>query len=453
MKGLFIFRRDLRLYDNNSLDRLTQVCDEILPIFILDPKQIDKKTNKYFSNNCVQFMMESLKDLNSQLVEKSDSQLNIFYGMPLEVLDRIYKQYKFDVLGMNMDYTPYSKIRDKKISDWCKAKKIEVVYEEDITALPIGSVRTDGGTIYKVFTPYFNRAVLVDVPDPKDLSNYNKFSDKQLGDEDIGDLGKYYKENRDISVRGGRKNGLEILKRLGKFKNYNIDRDIPSINSTLLSAYNKFGCISIREFRKAVLEKLGKGNKLLTQIYWRDFYYNIAYYYDYVFGGAFKKNLNKLPWENNKEMFKRWCEGKTGVPLVDAGMRQLNKTGFMHNRLRMVVSMYLTKDLLIDWRWGEKYFATKLVDYDPSQNNGGWQWSASTGTDSQPYFRIFNPFSMAKRVDPLAIYIKRWVPELKNESVNVILNWDSKYNNNYFKPMVNHSERVIITKELFKKYS
>jgi deoxyribodipyrimidine photo-lyase len=225
----------------------------------------------------------------------------------------------------------------------------------------------------------------------------------------------------------------------------------------MLSAYNKFGCISIRELHEIIVSKLGKSNKLYTQLYWRDFYYNIAYEYGYVFGKAFREKYNKLKWDNNNKLFEKWMKGETGVPIIDAGMRQLNTTGFMHNRLRMMVSMYLTKDLLIDWRWGEKYFATQLIDYDPAQNNGGWQWSASTGTDSQPYFRIFNPYTMTGKVDPDGEYIKTWLPEMKDVEPYDLSKWDNvkvrnKYNISGYpkEPIVDHKESREMVLEMFK---
>ena len=211
---------------------------------------------------------------------------------------------------------------------------------------------------------------------------------------------------------------------------YHKHRDYPALDSTTkLSAYIKFGCVSIRE----VYYNYHKNRSLLRELIWREFYANIMYYFPHVIGSNFKKKYDKIKWSNNKDWFDKWCKGQTGYALVDAGMNQLNTTGWMHNRVRMVVAMFLTKDLLIDWRWGEKYFATKLVDYDPASNNGGWQWSASTGTDAQPYFRIFNPEIQTKKYDKNYDYIKKWNPEYKSKT-----------------QIVNHQERAKIAIQTFK---
>ena len=454
MNGVFIFRRDYRLDDNVGLNAILEKCKTVLPIFIFNPNQIEPSKNKYLSNNCVQFLCESLVDLDRQL-RNIGSRLYIFYGELTKVLDEIDKNFHIDILGINIDYTPYSKKRDSCLETFCKKRGIEFISKEDITLYPINSILSGSGHVYKVFTPFFNYASDIPYDSPRKLTNSQKLYGKTRFKNEYGidKIGELYVENSKISVRGGRIKALEILKNLGKYKNYNIDRNIPSIQTTRLSAYLKFGCISIREFIDSVERQLGRENSLFKQAYWREFYYNIGYSFPEVFGNSFKSKYNNLEWENNEEWFNRWCEGNTGCPLVDAGMRELNTTGFMHNRLRMVVSMFLTKDLLIDWRWGEHYFATMLVDYDPCQNNGGWQWSASTGTDAQPYFRIFNPYSMTEKVDPDGKYIKRWVPELKDVDPKDFAKWETnhkKYNVKYPKPMIIHSEQREKALAMFK---
>lgn len=462
MKGIHIFHRDFRLYDNTSLYNLSNKCDDILLAFIFDPIQIEEKKNSYFSNNCVQFMIESLDDLNDDIKQRFNGSLLLFYGDTMKVIDEIYKDFKFDYLSMNMDYTPFARKRDNDILKWCDKKKIETIYDDDICLHPIRSILTGNGEVYKVFTPYFRTASKIKVretmkePYKKDNPRFRA----QLNNKyniSFKNAHEFYNPNNNVYIEGGRKNALKILNNLDDFKHYSTERDYPSIPTTMLSAYNKFGCISIREFHEAVVDKLGKNNKLYTQLYWRDFYYNIAYEFPNVFGGAFREKYNKLKWDNNKHLFELWCKGETGVPIIDAGMRQLNTTGYMHNRLRMMVSMYLTKDLLIDWRWGEKYFATQLIDYDPAQNNGGWQWSASTGTDSQPYFRIFNPYTMTAKVDPDGEYIKTWLPELKNVNVKDLSKWDNnkireKYTISGYpkEPIVDHAERRLEALDMFK---
>jgi len=232
-------------------------------------------------------------------------------------------------------------------------------------------------------------------------------------------------------------------------------RNFLTYETTNLSAYINLGLLSIREVYYKIVEKLGKQNNLIDELYWRDFYYNILYFFPHVVGKSFNEKYDKIKWNNNKTKFKKWCDGKTGFPVVDACMRQMNETGYMHNRGRMIVASFLTKDLLIDWRWGEKYFATQLLDYNISANNGGWQWASGSGTDAQPYFRIFNPWTQSKNFDKDCEYIKNWVPELKNVENKDIHNWFKtydKYEIDYPEPMVNHDDERKNTLKIYKKY-
>jgi deoxyribodipyrimidine photo-lyase len=460
MSGIHIFHRDFRLYDNTALYELSKKCEKIILVFIFDPIQINPRKNEYFSSNCVQFMIESLEDLNNDISKRYNASLLLFHGDTMNIIKHIYTKWHFDYLSMNMDYTPFARKRDNEILKWAQSNKINTIYTDDITLHPIRSILTGNGEVYKVFTPYYRAASKVKVREvEKEPYDKRQFIDDIKSNEMISfkDAHKYYNKNDNVYIHGGRKNAIKILKDIKDFKNYSVDRDYPSIPTTMLSAYNKFGCISIRELHDEIVDKLGKNNKLYTQLYWRDFYYNIAYEYGYVFGSAFREKYNKLKWKNNERMFEKWMKGETGVPIIDAGMRQLNTTGYMHNRLRMMVSMYLTKDLLIDWRWGEKYFATQLIDYDPAQNNGGWQWSASTGTDSQPYFRIFNPYTMTGKVDADGEYIKEWIPELEGVKSSDLSKWDNEKVRGKYKisgyieePIVNHAEMREKALEMFK---
>jgi deoxyribodipyrimidine photo-lyase len=264
-----------------------------------------------------------------------------------------------------------------------------------------------------------------------------------------------YLENLNTTLGGGRKTGLKILKNNQYLKNYKHRRNIPSDEGTSrLSAHHKFGTISIRESYHMAKTHSGAGSHFISELYWRDFYMYIAYHFPVVFKKSFLPWAKNIAWLNDKKQFAAWCEGKTGVPMVDAGMRQLNKTGWMHNRPRMIVASYLTKNLLIDWRWGEKYFATKLVDYDPAQNNGGWQWSASTGADPRP-LRIFNPYTQAVNYDSEAKYIKKWVPELAEVDTNKLTNGKTQdfsllATKNYPAPLVDQRESFHRTMKTFK---
>ena len=279
----------------------------------------------------------------------------------------------------------------------------------------------------------------------------NYYTDHIISEYSPEKLLSTYNEN--IFFHGGRRNGLTILKNIKEFKEYAQTRDIPAFPTTGLSAHNKFGTLSIREVYYSIKDVLGASHPLIKQLYWRDFYTQIADHFPHVFGHNFLKKYKKLAWRNNTEHFKRWCTGTTGFPIVDAGMRQLNATGWMHNRARMIVASFLTKDLLIDWRWGEFYFAKQLADYDPAVNNGNWQWAASTGCDAQPYFRIFNPWIQQKNFDPQCTYIKQWVPELFDIPPKVIhtLHKNTVSIKDYPRPIVDHAEQVAYVKNYIFK--
>ncbi|MBI5404478.1 MAG: deoxyribodipyrimidine photo-lyase [Ignavibacteriae bacterium] len=340
--------------------------------------------------------------------------------------------------------------------------------------VPFNESVKDNGTPYTVFTPFKNKFLRILSPvhyaeSKVNLSKLNRKNELQLNNN-FDFESEYKKFDKSGFLKGGRSNAVVLLNYFfkSKIKNYAVDRDFPAIEGTsLLSAHLHFGTISIRECFRAYKEA-AKDTKGTDEIYkwreeliWREFYYSITYHFPHVINSAFKKDYDKVKWNYDKRMFKLWCEGKTGFPIVDAGMRQLNKEGWMHNRVRMIVAMFLTKDLLIDWRWGEKYFAEKLIDLDFSSNNGGWQWSASTGCDAQPYFRIFNPYLQSKKYDSDGIYIKRYVPELTNVKTKYIHNPSEMpaaeqsacgviIGNDYPAPIVNHSEVSKIAIETFK---
>lgn len=455
--NVFIFHRDLRLNDNTSLIQQIKEFKEITPIFIFTPEQIQPKQNEYFSNNSVQFMIESLHELSDDIKSYNGS-LTYFKGDTIDVIKSIHKEHHIQSIAYNIDYTPYALQRDKKIKDFCEQNKIKHIAEEDYVLHPILKLETTkkDKTPYQKFTSFKNQCSKMKV---KDIDSFKKFNFKtySFSKYAIDNINVFYKPNPYINVHGGRKNGLNILKNIKKFKDYNSNRDILTYKTTFLSAHNHFSTVSIREVYYSILNSLGNSN-LINELYWRDFYVNITYFFPHVLNGQinhlnkpFKENYSKIKWSNNKTHFDKWCKGETGFPIIDAAMRQMNTTGFMHNRARMCVSMFLTKDLHISWLWGEKYFATKLVDYSPMQNNGGWQWSSSTGTDSQPYFRIFNPWTQTINYDKDCEYIKQWIPELKNVPNDDILKWDIKYKNYdvYFKPIINHDEERKKTLDLF----
>lgn len=413
-KGVFLFRRDLRLPDNTGLLSALTQCEEVVPAFIFDPRQVVREDNPYFSEPAFYFLLNSLHELDEEL-QKHGSRLYIFYGDPAEVVDSLITQDGVEAVFMNKDYTPFARKRDGEIAKVCEKHSVFFARHDDYTLSPIETIRTGENKIYTVFTPFMKNASQYEVPAPQsnNFTNYwtvvphtptTPLSDFKA---DVGDM----KPAR----HGGRAEALSILKKPEYLTDYKDRRNqtADTEGTSRLSAHHKFGTISIRESYHVALKHAGKGSHYISELYWRDFYYYIAYHFPSVFKQSFLPWAEHLEWINDKKQFIAWCEGRTGVPMVDAGMRQLNQTGFMHNRSRMVVASYLTKNLLIDWRWGERYFASKLLDYDPAQNNGGWQWSASTGADPKP-IRIFNPYTQATNYDPDATYIKTWIPELKD---------------------------------------
>lgn len=448
--SLFIFRRDLRLDDNTGLLKALENSDLVIPCFIFDPRQVGKN-NKYRSEAAIQFMIESLKDLDMQLKNKK-AHLYLFYGNPTRVIKNLINRETIDAIFVNRDHTPFSHARDAQIEKLCTVKNIKFNSYGDILLHEPEDIKTSTGKPYQKFTPFYEHAKTIVIRKPV-KNNFTNYFKETIPEELSIDIFKKIlpKPVSRPYVPGGRAMCSKIIKNLNKFKNYNQEKDYPEYNTTLLSAHNKFGTYSIREIYHAIHNKLGSNNGLIRQLYWRDFFYHIASNYPYVFGKAFNKKFNNIPWLYNKKIFKRWCNGNTGFPIVDAGMRQLNQTGFMHNRVRLIVASFLVKDLHLNWLWGEKYFAQKLVDYDPAVNNGNWQWVASTGCDSQPYFRIFNPWIQQKKYDPDCVYIKRWIPELKEISPALIHSWykGAKTINNYPLPIIDHSKESAITKAIY----
>lgn len=453
---LFIFRRDYRLKDNLALHECMNYSRkknyDILPVFIIDTNQVN---GSYFSSNSFQFLAESLDDLDNSL----DKKLVIFKSKntenQLDIFTYVSKEFDIKAVYSNRDYTPYANERDEALMKECVKRDIKCVFNDhDYTLLPLNRVLSKNRSVYKVFTPFYNTASTFDVQKVKNF--YERDLQLFTTMPSNASLTDFYDKNEHLVRQGGRESAWKQLKRdHSRLVSYANNRDFPYKKSTsMMSAYLKYGCISVREFYWYVRNKLGKNHELIRQLYWKEFYAYIAFHFPRVLRGMNDDKLKNQPfrsmlkgkilWENNETYFKAWCTGRTGFPIVDAGMRQLNKTGFMHNRLRMITSMFLTKHLHIDWRWGEKYFATKLMDYDPASNNGGWQWSAGTGTDFNNYYRMFNPWTQTERFDIQCKYIKEWVLELKDVSVPVILKWYQTHELNkgiYIAPIVDHKEQ------------
>lgn len=416
--SIHIFRRDLRLQDNTALLDALGSSDEVLPIFIFDKRQIE--ANDYKSDHCLSFMAHSLQELDETLREKN-GKIYYFYGIAEDVVKQLLEALPIDAVYINRDYTPFSRTRDAAIEKQCVKHDVAFhCYADALLNEPEDVFKTDGKP-YTVFTPAFNKAKHIPIREPH-RNTYKNYYQKNIAFTNDSILAKLLKlQFPNLLVQGGRKEGLALLSKIVELTDYKDIRNIPSVRGTTrLSAHSKFGTVSIREIYHAIVNEFGKHHTLINELYWRDFFTHIAYHFPAVFGSAFHEKYNQLRWSKNEKHYRAWCEGRTGFPIVDAGMRELNATGYMHNRVRMIVASFLTKDLHIDWRWGEQYFASKLVDYDPAVNNGNWQWAASTGCDAQPYFRIFNPWLQQKEYDPECLYIKRWIPELVHLPPKVI---------------------------------
>ena len=454
--AIFIFRRDQRLDDNTGLLYALRHAETVYPVFVFDKKQIEPGQNKYFGHHCVQFMCESLRDLDGQLRAKG-SRLTLLLGTYPAILETLIEAVKPNLICVNEDYTTYSQERDRLIAETCSRHGVEFSSFEDICLLTKEQSKQgyEGDIFFKKFTPFYNKAVLhkIRLPEACKDTNFAKAA-IELAGHTVKDFGQQFYEASDkLVVKGGREEALAKLADIHKMKNYADVRDQPALKTSLLSAYNKFGCLSIREIyhtAKTVLKE--KAEPFTRQLYWRDFYYFIGYYFPHVFSGPMKPSYSMIPWEDDPKKIEAWKQGKTGCPIVDAAMRQMNETGWMPNRCRMIVSNYLIKDLHVNWQIGERYFASQLVDFDPCQNNGGWQWSSGSGVDSQPYFRIFNPILQMQKFDKNCTYIKTWVPELAKVPDDDIHNWETahkKHKVEYPKPLVVHA---VAKEKLIKMY-
>jgi deoxyribodipyrimidine photo-lyase len=446
--SIFIFRRDLRLEDNTALIAALEKSEKVLPVFIFDDRQL---SNPYKGDNSFQFMVHSLIELDQSLRAKG-SKLYCFRGIAHEIVKLLLEGTGSKALYVNRDYTPFSRERDEELAQVCRKHGAVFHSFGDALLNEPGLVMKPDGKPYTVFTPFMRRAKYLTIPIPIN-NTYNNYFKGTLALKSLSPSEMLKEQKEGLLLKGGRKEALELLKAIENLDNYDQDRNIPSLNSTtLLSAHHKFGTLSPRETYHAIALKLGNEHTLINELYWRDFFTHIAYHFPHVFGSAFHLKYEGIDWENDLLQFNAWRSGQTGIPLVDAGMRELIATGYMHNRVRMVVASFLTKDLHIDWRWGERFFANHLIDYDPAVNNGNWQWAASTGCDAQPYFRIFNPWSQQQRFDPECIYIKKWVPELEDFSPSEITKNEQKGLplGAYPAPIVHHKTEAERSKWLYK---
>ena len=413
-------RRDLRLRDNAALYHALRENEEVLPVFIFDTKILDNLDDDHDAR--VTFIYESLSLLKVEL-EKVGSSLMVYHGDPVQ----IYKKLKPKKIYTNNDYEQYAIKRDEAVS---KIPGVEFHSYKDQVIFEKNEVTKDDGKPYTVFTPYSHKL----------KSKLNKFYTKSYPTEKYFDNLVKTKPLQfpSLASLGFKKSPIDFPPRVIKqdiVSKYHQTRDYPGLQGTSrLSVHLRFGTVSIRELVR-LAEK--KNDTWLNELIWREFYQMILWHFPHVEKGSFKPAYDHIQWRNNTEEFDAWCKGMTGYPIVDAGMRELEATGFMHNRVRMVVASFLTKHLLIDWRWGEAWFAAKLLDYELASNNGGWQWAAGSGCDAAPYFRVFNPALQTKKFDPDLVYIKKWIPELNTDK--------------YPKPIVEHTFARNRVLEAYKK--
>ena len=414
--SIFWFRRDLRIDDNPGLYEALANSKNVIPIFIFDTNIID---NLPSDDNRIKFIWHSLSLLNERLKEVG-STLNIFKGNPLEVFKKIILKYRLISVYVNRDYEKYSIKRDKEINTFLNENKIAFNASKDHVFFEPNEILKSDGTPYTVFTPYSKKW-------------FEKFYSEKLPQYQIKNLvDNFFKTNykpiMSLSEIGFSDDEIKFEKfNLGDelIKNYNSKRDFPYLNSTSkIGPYLRFGLISVREVGEKTIEKKFD-QSFLRQLIWRDFYIQIFFHFPDSENENFKPAYDKIIWLNEEEKFEKWCAGETGYPIVDAGMKELNKTGFMHNRVRMIAASFLCKHLLIHWKKGESYFAKKLLDYEIASNVGNWQWVAGTGVDAAPYFRLFNPEIQMKKFDPQKVYIKKWLPKYDPE--------------NYLEPIIDHN--------------
>lgn len=400
---LFWFRRDLRLDDNHGLYKALEASSNVVPIFIFDKNILDKLPR---NDARVHFIHQQITQINQQLKEYNSAILT-FFSTPSEVFKKLSDEMEIEAVYCNRDYEPYGINRDLEISNFLNAKNISFHSFKDHVIFEENEIVKADGSPYKVYTPYskkwlstLTKESYTEYPSSEKLNNC--FSNEQTQILTIDEIG--FTES-DIKIPT-----YNIKQDL--IDEYEAKRNFPGIDATSkLGIHLRFGSISTR---KAVIEAKKSDNiTFLKELIWREFFMQILWHYPHTVQKSFKPKYEAIEWRNNEDDFKRWCDGKTGYPLVDAGMRELNKTGFMHNRVRMLVGSFLCKHLLIDWRWGEAYFAEKLLDFELASNVGNWQWVAGCGVDAAPYFRIFNPTTQIQKFDKQLTYIKKWVPEFQ----------------------------------------
>jgi deoxyribodipyrimidine photo-lyase len=425
MIGIFWFRRDLRLEDNIALYQALSSNASVLPIFIFDENILDKLEK---NDARVSFIYDLLIKIQENL-NKQGKSLAIFHGNPLTIFKKLITENNISAVFANRDYEPNARERDKEIYYFLEKNNIAFKTFKDQVIFEKSEIIKDNGTPYQVFTPYSKRwiehakKVTFDIHPSIDFEHFTNHNYPFLSIQDIG----FEKSTTEVKP-------FVFSEKL--ILGYEDTRNIPSLDATsYLSPHLRFGSVSIRFLVQKAIQFENRG--FLNELIWREFFMQILWHFPHTVDKSFKPVYDNIIWKNDEAKFVKWCEGKTGYPMVDAGMRQLNATGYMHNRVRMIVASFLCKHLLIDWRWGEAYFAQKLLDFELSSNVGNWQWAAGSGVDAAPYFRIFNPSEQQKKFDPKESYIKKWIPE-----------YGTAY---YLKPIVDHKTARDLCLETYKK--
>ena len=420
---IFWFRRDLRLEDNQGLFHALNGNFPVQPIFIFDTEILEQLSNK--NDARVNFIYQELESLQLKFKEMGTS-LDVRIGSPLVVWKQLLEDYQVGSVFSNRDYEPYARERDELVYDFLQSHKITFKAKKDHVIFEKAEVVKADGNPYTVYTPYSKVW-------KKQLSeaHYQSASSESMTNWHQRSV----KEIPSLSAIGFEKTEVTLFDRkpdLAVISQYHETRDLPAIQGTSrLGLHLRFGTLSIRQL---VRETRRVNDKFLNELIWRDFYQSILWHFPRVVHENFHRKYDGIMWRNKEEEFAKWCTGQTGYPIVDAGMRELNATGYMHNRVRMIVASFLTKHLLIHWSWGESYFAEKLLDFELASNNGGWQWAAGTGVDAAPYFRVFNPYIQTEKFDPQLQYVRKWVPEFESPD--------------YAAPIVDHKmarERAIAT--------
>jgi deoxyribodipyrimidine photo-lyase len=412
------FRRDLRDYDHAALYHALKHSQQVFCIFVFDTEILDQLSNK--TDRRVEFIWESIKELKTAL-QNHGGDLIVRHGVAKEIIPEEAIKLGVDAVYSNRDYEPNANARDEEVKSQLAIKNIAFHQFKDQVLFEKDEVLTQQGKPYGVFTPYKNAHL-------KKLNEYylkaypvdtyiNRLAANSAPEmPSLKSMGFEPTNLSQMQLPTGMTGAISLFNDFTeRIQHYQDARNFPAVKGpSYLSVHLRFGTISVRHLARTAFHIGGAGAETwLNELIWRDFYFQILHHHPNVaLGHAYKKEFDTIPFPNDKTLFKAWCDGMTGYPLIDAAMRQLNQTGYMHNRLRMVAASFLVKDLLIDWRWGERYFAEKLIDFDLSANNGGWQWAASTGCDAQPWFRIFNPITQSEKFDSAGKFIRKYVPEL-----------------------------------------